>query len=97
MKIPKALEAMVADLISDETKKREEVEGILSQIHELTEPFFNPDAPPAQPQPEEVPTPVLSEAQRLANFKAMFERKGLPEAVAEEKAEEVLGLRDGSR
>lgn len=43
MRIPKALEAMVADLISEETKKREEVEGILSQIHEMTEAYFDPE------------------------------------------------------
>jgi len=40
MKIPTALEEMVADLISDETRKREEIEGVLSQIHELTERFY---------------------------------------------------------
>jgi len=94
MKIPTALEEMVADLISDETRKREEIEGVLSQIHELTERFYNPDAPVQPPAPVEAPAPVLSDAQRLQNFKAMFERKGLPEAVAEEKAQEIVGLRD---
>lgn len=98
MKIPKALEAMVADLISDETKKREEVEATLSKIHALTEPFFNPDAPvvPTQ-QPEDAPAPVLSQAEKLKNFTAAFERRGMPPERASDAAEEALGLRDGSK
>lgn len=96
MKIPTALEEMVAGLISDEREKREEVEGILSQIHGLTAPFFSPDAPIVS-TPEEAPAPVLSEAERLKNFTRMFENKGLPPELAAEKAEEILGLRDGSR
>ena len=104
MRIPSALESMVADLISDETRRREEVEGVLSKIHELTEEYFNPEKAAGREAaeallsvPEEPPAPVLSQAEKLKNFKGMFERKGLPEAVAQEKAEEVLGLRDGSR
>lgn len=108
MKIPQKLEAMVADLISDETKKREEIEGILSQIHELTEPFFNP-APERlsglpvldakedihiHPEPEFVPQ-ELSDAQRVENFTKRFIRKGMPPDMAREKAEEECGLRDG--
>ncbi len=46
MKISEKLEAMVADLISDEKQKREEVEGVLSEIHKLTEAYFNPPEDP---------------------------------------------------
>lgn len=99
MKIPTALEEMVAGLISDERKERERVEAILSQIHELTEPFFNPAAPQvsSHSEPDEAPAPVLSDAERLKNFTGMFERKGLPPELAAEKAEEMLGMRDGTR
>jgi hypothetical protein len=97
MKIQDKLVEMVADLNSEERQKREEVEAILSQIHELTEPFFNPDAPVVASQPEEAPAPVLSQAEKLKNFTGMFERKGLPPDLAVDKAEEILGMRDGSR
>jgi len=108
MKIPTALEEMVAGLISDEQKKREEVEGILSKIHELTEPFFNPDAPTSGEiaegarqtwvgKVEEEPAPVLSQAEKLKNFSAAFERRGMPPERARDAAEEALGMRDGSR
>jgi len=62
MKISAKLEEMVADLVSDEKAKREEVEGVLSQIHELTAAYFEPTAEPqviAQ-------TPGEMEAKRLA-------------------------------
>lgn len=103
MRIPTALEEMVAGLISDEQKKREEVEGILSQIHELTAAYFEPERKLDHggvgavliPEPESAP--VLSDAERLKNFTGMFERKGLPPDLAVEKAEEILGMRDGSR
>lgn len=43
MKISSKLEEMVADLVSDERKKREEVEAVLSKIHEMTEAYFDPE------------------------------------------------------
>jgi hypothetical protein len=103
MKIPSALEEMVAGLISDEQAKREEVEGILSQIHGLTAPFFNPEAPLPAPEeiptyePDEAPAPVLSQTEKLKNFTAAFERRGMPPERAQDAAEEAIGLKDGSR
>ena len=110
MKIPNALEEMVAGLISDETRKREEIEGILSQIHELTEPFFNSNelnglqaVVAAGERGEAVlgaevePAPVLSQAEKLKNFTAAFERRGMPPDRARDAAEEALGMRDGTR
>lgn len=107
MKIPKALEAMVADLISDETRKREEVEAILSKIHELTEPFFNPDAPvridpsstPGSPapleEPEEfVPAPPITIERQLQNMTRFNMVRGDDQSTAERKSKMALGIED---
>lgn len=101
MKIPAKLEAMVADLISDETEKREEIEGILSEIHELTEGFYahpaegTPHAEEVSPsEPEFVPQ-ELSDAQRVENFTKAFIRKGMPPDRARDAALEEAGLKDG--
>lgn len=102
MKIPKALEEMVAGLISEERAEKERVEGILSQIHELTESFYHPRPDqemaariaernglinPPPPEPEAAPVPYNV---KLANFTGMMERRGLPPGLAAEKAEEFL-------
>jgi hypothetical protein len=114
MSIPSKLEEMVAGLISDETRKREETEALLGEVAEgleqILERIVEFKADPEAPNPdfpfnvlkvagpsEDPPAPVLSEAERLKNFKAMFQRKGLPPELAAEKAEEMLGMRDGSR
>lgn len=101
MRIPKALEEMVAGLISDETKKREEIEAVLSEIHKLTEGFYahpaggTPHAEEVPPsEPEFVPQ-ELSDAQRVENFTKAFIRKGMPPDRARDAAEEECGLRDG--
>jgi hypothetical protein len=107
MKIPTALEEMVAGLISDERKERERVEGILSQIHELTAAYFKPGAFDKALEKnwaagktadlEDPPAPVLSQAEKLKNFTSAFERRGMPPERAQDAAEEALGMRDGSR
>jgi hypothetical protein len=109
MKIPTALEEMVAGLISDEKEKREEVEAVLGQIEELVSRFkadrieagirergaLSSDG--SVPPPEDPPAPVLSQAEKLKNFTAAFERRGMPPERAQDAAEEALGMRDGTR
>lgn len=102
MKIPEKLEAMVADLISDEKAKREEVEGVLSQIHELTEAYFDPsqsfektDAAQALAgdfmRPEQ-PAPEPSLDAQLQNQIAFNLRRGDDQFTAERKARMALGI-----
>lgn len=80
MKIPTALEEMVAGLISDERKERERVEGILSQIHELTEPFFN--------QSIYDDNPMLAEKERALGVGKVLDPKSSPDAPVYREPEE---------
>ncbi len=96
MKISSKLEEMVADLVSDERQKREEVEAVLSKIHELTEAYFKPEAPraiemlQARDEPEDFePAPRLDYQTRWNNFKKFREKMGDPPARAEEVATEM--------
>lgn len=99
MKIPNALEEMVAGLISDEKSKREEVEAVLSQIHSLTEAYFNPDAPvvvlPADaPEPEPQLAAPISQERLFENAVKFNERRGDDKFTAERKAKLQFGIED---
>ena len=98
MKIPAALEQMVAGLISEETKKREEVEAVLSQIHELTKDFYDPEkareyegSPVARVLYDEEPRPVTVDRE-LESQRKLFEAKGFPTDEADRRARGILGI-----
>lgn len=97
MKIPQALESMVADLISDEKQKREEVEAVLSQIHEMTEAYLKPPEPGspafvAQIQAINSATELVTLDKELTSQRKLFEAKGFPPEEAERRAKGILGI-----
>ena len=103
MQIPKALEQMVAGLISDERAEKERVEAVLSQIHELTKGFYDPDAPRVFVPEDGSPPHVLSEPQpaqpisqeRLLENAIRFNmRRGDDKSTAEHKAKQQFGIED---
>jgi hypothetical protein len=96
MQIPKALEQMVAGLISDERAEKERVEAVLSQIHELTKDFYEPDqkmidpsSTPAAPRYIEAPVTVDRE---LESQRKLFEAKGFPTDEADRRARGILEI-----
>jgi hypothetical protein len=98
MKIPKALEEMVAGLISDEKAEKERVEAVLSQIHELTKDFYEPEQRlevnglrNVLSHPEQVPDLVTVDRE-LESQRKLFEAKGFPTDEAERRARGILGI-----
>lgn len=94
MKIPAALEQMVAGLISDERAEKERVEAVLSQIHQLTAAYFEPEkvVPPiftASVPPDAV---AITPDRELASQRKMFEARGFPADEADRRARGILGI-----
>lgn len=98
MKIPAALEQMVAGLISEERAEKERVEAVLSQIHELTKDFFDPERYVedarhfvAKQEALSPPQPVTVDRE-LESQRKLFESKGFPTDEAERRAKGILGI-----
>lgn len=97
MKIPAALEQMVAGLISEERAEKERVEAVLSQIHQLTKDFYDPEAPqfvditssPTAPRYIEAP---VTPSRELESQRKLFEAKGFPTDEADRRARGILGI-----
>lgn len=106
MKIPAALEQMVAGLISDERAEKERVEAVLSQIHKLTADFYDPVVREIEeqeesrraelrgPDPEPVPAPPITQERLLENAINFNMRRGDDKNSAEYKAKKQFGIED---
>jgi hypothetical protein len=106
VKISTKLEEMVADLVSDEKSKREEVEAVLSQIHSLTEAYFNPEKKLTQKQYESltavkgpdgnwqhsVASAPVTPDRELESQRKLFEAKGIQPEEALRRAKGILGI-----